>query len=345
MSIVKREYADCVVKEFKEQGGCSVTLLIIPEADDARRKDFLVQLRPLAHALDLRISQNAYAIYSSLAPEIRALNLDLPRGLCAYEMEKLPGIPFSRLQPRIRTTDAESSHKLHRLITSLATIITHSYRTAISPPRTTRADSPMDALSLTFFSPCTGKVGSTIISRLQKLALQLPDAQLRAHASATLTAFLRLPAHHPVVLTHGDLIPSNILVDPETWEVTGLVDWAEAEYLPFGMCLYGVEGVLGYLSPASSASPEQQQTWTYVENAAELREMFWKRLVEEVGALVEGWREEKSERWREDVRVVRDVGVLLWYGFAWDGGRIERVVEEKRDEGEVVCLRAFLGVE
>jgi hypothetical protein len=34
----------------------------------------------------------------------------------------------------------------------------------------------------------------------------------------------------------------------------------------------------------------------------------------------------------------------LWFGFAWDEGRIDRVVEEERDGMEVVCLRAFLGV-
>jgi hypothetical protein len=38
------------------------------------------------------------------------------------------------------------------------------------------------------------------------------------------------------------------------------------------------------------------------------------------------------------------VGVLLWYGFAWDEGRVERVVSEGRDGVEVACLRAFMRV-
>jgi hypothetical protein len=38
---------------------------------------------------------------------------------------------------------------------------------------------------------------------------------------------------------------------------------------------------------------------------------------------------------------MRDIGVLLWYGYAWDGGAIDRVVNEMDDSVEVVCLRAF----
>jgi hypothetical protein len=46
----------------------------------------------------------------------------------------------------------------------------------------------------------------------------------------------------------------------------------------------------------------------------------------------------------EDVRVTRDMGVLLWYGYAWDDGAIDRVVNEADDAVEVVCLRSFLNV-
>jgi len=35
---------------------------------------------------------------------------------------------------------------------------------------------------------------------------------------------------HPVVLTHGDLNEMNILVDPASGRITGVVDWAEASF-------------------------------------------------------------------------------------------------------------------
>lgn len=42
---------------------------------------------------------------------------------------------------------------------------------------------------------------------------------------------------HPQVLTHGDFSITNILVDDETFEITGIVDWSLAAVMPFGMDL------------------------------------------------------------------------------------------------------------
>ena len=32
-----------------------------------------------------------------------------------------------------------------------------------------------------------------------------------------------------------------------TGQITGIIDWAEAEVLPFGLALYGLENLLGYM--------------------------------------------------------------------------------------------------
>lgn len=47
--------------------------------------------------------------------------------------------------------------------------------------------------------------------------------------------------NYPQVLTHGDLSRTNVLVDEDTHEGTGIVDWSLASILPFGMdldCLF-----------------------------------------------------------------------------------------------------------
>ena len=185
--------------------------------------------------------------------------------------------------------------------------------------------------SSSVLSQCRGKVGSTIISRLERLAAELPDTHLRQRASQVLGAVQRI-SDYSVTINHGDLIPSNILVDKNTWKITGLVDWAEAEYLPFGTCLYGLEHLLGYITPPASGIA---LIWTYFDGAAQLRELFWTRLIDAVPEL--GAR-------MEDVRVMRDLGVLLWYGIAWDEGAIDRIVNEVDDVEEVTELRAFLTV-
>ena len=51
----------------------------------------------------------------------------------------------------------------------------------------------------------------------------------------------------PQVLTHNDLSSTNILVDQETLEITGIVDWSLAKVLPFGMELFYLSLTTGYM--------------------------------------------------------------------------------------------------
>jgi hypothetical protein len=53
----------------------------------------------------------------------------------------------------------------------------------------------------------------------------------------------------------------NIFVDPNTKHVTGIVDWAEAMILPFGISLWGLENILGYMD---------SQGWHYYKNHQKL---------------------------------------------------------------------------
>jgi hypothetical protein len=345
----------CVVQEFREQGQCSYTLLVSHSnkasgiENDSRRHEnegttvckdpasTIVQIRPTQHALDLHIAQAAKTLHPSLAPATRMLDLELPGGLCAYEMERMAGTPLARLLPKTTVHDPSSRSKHERLIASFAACVAHGWHSSSnsrSGDRSARADSPMEDKP-GMLSHCTGKVGSSIISRLEKLSKELPDEQLRRIASTTLER-VKTMDDYPATLNHGDLIPSNILVDEETWEITGVVDWAEAEYLPFGTCLYGLESLLGYITTAepSTSSYCAAPTFTYYDNAPRLRDMFWDRLAAAIP---------NPEPRIEDVRSMRDMGVLLWYGYAWDDGKIDRVVNETGDAVEVACVRAFLG--
>jgi hypothetical protein len=277
--------------------------------------------------------------YHSLAPDIHQLDLKLPRQLHVYEMERMPGIPLSRVLRHGLISDSTLQKKQERLIESFAKMIAQSWELSnktIDTARNARADSPMEDIP-DMLSKCTGKVGSSLIRRLEKLASELPDEPLKATAKATL-ARIRTLTNFPIVLNHGDLIPSNILVNENTWEITGLVDWAEAEYLPFGTCLYGLEHFLGHLASPTADSVlacENSPAFVYYKNADQLRELFCTRLFSLVPDLTTQ---------EEDVGTMRDLGVLLWYGYAWDDGAIDRVVNETDDVVEVACLRAFLAI-
>jgi serine/threonine protein kinase len=47
-------------------------------------------------------------------------------------------------------------------------------------------------------------------------------------------------SHSPYIFCHGDLSPGNIMIDPETLEVTGIIDWEHAGYFPPDFQVYRV---------------------------------------------------------------------------------------------------------
>lgn len=116
-----------------------------------------------------------------------------------------------------------------------------------------------------------------------------------------------------------------------------MVDWAEAEYLPFGISVYGLEHLLGH--PSSRICGDTTECdFTYHSEASSLRDYFWQQLLRKSPEL-------RQSRIREAVECARTVGILLWHGFAWDEGKIDRVVERGRDDGDIAFLEAFLGVQ
>jgi hypothetical protein len=340
---VQGVYLGRKVEEFEHQGYCSFTLIVHPWGSkldssnieqqengiDAGTGPLVVQFRPPQHALSLGITDAATKVYPDLAPRTFRFPQDKEGHLVGYVMPKLPGEPMSLLQPQTQMPDAEIRKKQVTLIKDFAASLAQSWHSASEARRSVRADSPVSTPPSNMLPHCSGKVGQVIIPKLHLLARNLPEASLRQRAQTVLDKIQSLDADsYPVVLTHGDLIPSNILVHEHTWRVTGLVDWAEAEYLPFGTCLYGLEHLLGYMPSAAQ--------FVYYDSASRLRRLFWECLWEAVPEL-------KARR--DEVMTMRDLGVLLWHGFAWDEGKIDRVVDEERDESEVVRLRAFLEVE
>ncbi|KAI0407512.1 hypothetical protein F4802DRAFT_605639 [Xylaria palmicola] len=108
---------------------------------------------------------------------------------------------------------------------------------------------------------------------------------------------------HPVVLTHGDLNEMNVLVDPINGEITGVVDWAEASFQPFGFALYALDNALGSMGPDG---------WKYFDNADYLRCEFWGAFSKLVGGL--------SESTMQSIRLARVAGLLIRYGTTYDRG-------------------------
>lgn len=105
------------------------------------------------------------------------------------------------------------------------------------------------------------------------------------------------------MLTHGDLNEMNILAGPESGEITGVVDWAEASFQPFGFELYALDSCLGSMGP---------EGWKFLDDADYLRAEFWSTFDELVGGL--------SEETLETIRLARAAGLLVRYGTPYNSG-------------------------
>jgi len=248
-----------------------------------------------------------------MAPAARELGTIELQGkrLLIYSIQFIQRVPYSSVRPSQGSLSDEQLRWQNRLVSDFARFAARGWAEADRCGRTRH---------------CDGKVGKCIEQKLEQLSEQLPTGCLRSYARRTAEQLDRLQIL-PTVFCHGDVLPSNILVNPIDGSIHGLVDWAEAENLPFGTCLYGLEHLLGYLTESSG--------FHYYEQSERLREVFWRELYEGVADL------RNNEELQLAVSVARDTGVLLWYGFAWDEGAINRVVNLETDPQELEFLQAF----
>lgn len=328
----RQQYPGRRVDEIRSQGCCSYTLLVQPatkvredEPCTSPNETLVLQFRLRKHAIEIDVASEATKWYGSLAPFITDVGRIKARRALefhVYQMSYLHGTRLSDLQPLVKTLNDNYVSKYRSLIECLIDAFATAWKIGIDQQE--RSLSPR----------CNGKVGSTILRRLKMLEGGLPTDELRYLASGIgMKVQAGLLDRLPLVLTHGDLIPSNIMVDIESWQVTGFVDWAEAEYLPFGMCFYVLDHLFGYLDVH-----RDRPVFVYYAQAHQLRRHFWGLLVKRIPIL-------DNEGMSTATALARDVGVLLWHGLAWNDGRIDRVVEPDKDAKELAYLNAFLSTE
>ena len=279
------------------QGYCSMTMFV--------GATLVIQFRPSIYQLDLRITQAAQEVYGLFAPDTKYLGTLPLSCLLVYSMNRIDGVSFKDFRST-NTPAAQPAEHRRRLCGDFAGFLAKGWHNS------NNTNVPL------------GMIGLSLVSRLKALVTDLP-ARFQSTARIVLKQLHRIEAL-PWVLTHGDIITANIMVDPTLCNLLGFVDWAEAERLPFGVCLYGLEEILGEMTPSG---------FSYHLDADELRNCFWEELKTQIPEL-------RQSRILEAVKLARDLGVLLWHGIAFDNGAIDRVVQEGRDVEEIRRLDAFL---
>lgn len=348
--LARHLFPNGTVEESEPQGYCSYTLSI--------GRETILQFRPPVHRLDIRITTAAQSIYGSLAPQTKLLDvISVPKScspddvgershqqpedeavviddgcykshasLHVYYMARIPGISVAEL----RASSARSLMPAAQLRRQREDVIGEFARfIAIGWTSARPASDPA-------VSSLRGRVGGSIRWRLQEMRAHLP-ARFQSSVGEVLKRLDDIEAL-PWVLTHGDVVPANMMVyNPQIAssgevDLSGFLDWAEAEYLPFGVGLYGLETLLG--------ETDCQGRFGYYPEAKELREYFWMRLEAEMPELK---LHSGPEGFRKQVETAHALGVLLWHGIAFDNGRLDRVVDEKKPEDaeEVRILDLF----
>lgn len=318
-------------KPAATQGYCSYTLNISDE--------YLLQFRPEAFKLDMDTCRQVKSIYGEFAPTTRYLgevggvslhqpvpnaNVKSSTVMYVYLHQRIRGIPLSEFRKRNKSRRPDEDKKMfkRRLMSGLAKVFALGFRAR-------QAAQEMKRIPPAGRPPMAkGTIGGSMRWRLNLLG-GLPDKDLLTHVSEA-QAQLGIVEASSWCLTHGDLLPGNMMVDAETGHLTGLVDWAEAEWLPFGMALYGVEEALGEDVASAGAGG-----FEYCDDHEQLRRLFWDRVLAFV-------RRDGGEIRPREAEAARRLGILLWRGIAFDDGKMDRVVESGRDDSEIHKLRLFL---
>lgn len=159
-------------------------------------------------------------------------------------------------------------------------------------------------------------------SQLQQLRVGLP----RRFHSMLEGLIVRLPSlfdnDWPLVPNHTDLLENNIHVNAETGHLTGICDWRDTAIGPFGVSLGGLETMLGI--------NRRKEGWCYHPNQQELRDVFWKALLDALG----GVTDDLIQR----LWVARTIGLFLAHGFIY-GDKGNRFPAGEGD-GELPYLEA-----
>ncbi|KAF2143237.1 uncharacterized protein K452DRAFT_286061 [Aplosporella prunicola CBS 121167] len=204
----------------------------------------IVQFRVAGSKLSLRMLRAARIVhgfkvpYTTFEGELGRVPTELP--LLVYAMDWIGGAtPLQRFSQQRRLSETEAG----RLETFAQELGAYFARAWLQPAETLGIKEA-DEEALAHRRDAVARVlrvgmeaGSPLPARVKALIPGL--------LAALGTLFSR---NGPLrqVLTHGDLNASNLIIDPESFHVNGVVDWASAGVWPFGCELYVLQLLTGF---------------------------------------------------------------------------------------------------
>ncbi|KAF4983608.1 hypothetical protein FZEAL_1017 [Fusarium zealandicum] len=187
-------------------------------------RDLVVSFRELGAMLDEEMVKLAKKIHGDLVPE-SAYHGDVEGAdppLSIYSMPYLRGASYIEVLDCQVEMDPDEEAKHGVLVKHLA----RYFARCLSNPQ------PVDP-------KVQAEQQEEIRKRLARLVEESPSSILLDSMLSKLIESLPslFSQDYPQVLTHGDFSVTNILVDENKFEITGIVDWSLAAVMPFGMDL------------------------------------------------------------------------------------------------------------
>ncbi|UKZ82632.1 hypothetical protein TrVFT333_010425 [Trichoderma virens FT-333] len=245
----------------------------------------LVQFRDATSPIDTQMLDMVFMIHADFVTRCKYWGtIGSSPGLLIYSMEMIPGESYFSIS--LSLLEENLDHQL-ATVRSLARFFAQSWGSGRSSKL---------SMDPTVLQDCHSSFNHLIKSLPEKFHKIVNHVQLHIPEL--------FYGKYPLVITHGDLNKMNILIDPETGEITGIVDWAEAGVLPFGFALYALDHLLGYMTP---------DRWIPHDNAKTLEVEFWKSFCAMAGGV--------SLSEMKLIKVARTAGLLLRYGVAYQPGR------------------------
>ncbi|KNG91221.1 hypothetical protein ANOM_000396 [Aspergillus nomiae NRRL 13137] len=219
------------VQQVAAPGSLSYTVRCRDFPDEER--DLVVSFREAESSLDHGVLKLARSIHGALVPESvfhgEMANSKPP--LLVYTMPYLPGIPC--LEALCSKTELSRQEESRHLCFAKH-LARYFARCWLSPQQ-------VDPETQTDFR---NRVHRQLMKIKTSASSTLSGAQI-IELERSLSIFFGQT--YPQVLTHSDLSQTNILVNEETFEITGVVDWSLAEVQPFGMELDSLLLATGYM--------------------------------------------------------------------------------------------------
>ncbi|KAE8146851.1 hypothetical protein BDV25DRAFT_132590 [Aspergillus avenaceus] len=195
--------------------------------------DKIVSFRQAESSLDHDVLQLARSIHGALVPEAvfhgKMPNSNPP--LLVYTMPCLPGIPcLEAISCEAGLSLEEESRHVH-FVKHLARYFARCW----SSPQ------PVDPEAQ---AACRERVHRQLMKIKTSTSSILPCTTIIELERSLPILFDQT---YPQVLTHNDLSQTNILINAETFEITGVVDWSLASVQPFGVELGSLLLATGYM--------------------------------------------------------------------------------------------------